>query len=74
MIYRTPDGNFTDNVKAYIAAWQDFAEPICTATGTQLSAFDPDIQISTERTALSLPVWFVAKINAALTTTVGGER
>ena len=71
---RLPDGTSTRDTDEYIEAWQEFAQPICEAADLVLYGFDPGIVLHTKEPyyeSVSLPEWFVRRINDAL---AGGDE
>ena len=71
--FRMPDFTITTNVNKYVKAWKKLAKPICDATGAQLHAFDPTVQIFYGQNlffgrVIDLPPTFLMKLNKALLT------
>lgn len=68
MSRRLPDGTYTNNTKVYVEAWRTLASPIELATGTTLTAFDPDLVLrdTNGHTNVALPAWFAIKLYQAI--------
>lgn len=66
--YRKPDGEEISDGKEYMAAWEAMIQPVADATGLVLYAFDPDFALQTldGRYSVSLPMWFVKRLNRGL--------
>lgn len=66
--YRKPDGECTSDAEEYVEAWRAMIRPVIEATGLVLCAFDPDFDLATLdfRYHVSLPVWFVKRLNRGL--------
>lgn len=69
--YKMPNiDRATTNVDEYVEAWQQLARPVEQAFNLQLSGFDPDFMFIEEdgvrSRTISLPLWFVKKLNEVL--------
>lgn len=67
--YRKPDGESTSDVDEYVKTWKALIQPVVKATGLVLYGFDPDFSLHTPdgRYSISLPIWFVKRLNRGLT-------
>lgn len=66
--YRKPDGEYTSDAEDYVEAWRAMIQPVIEATGLVLRSFDPDFGLQTPdfRRTVSLPAWFVKRLNRGL--------
>lgn len=67
---RKADGSETRDVQEYLDSWHELAEPIETAFGWKLSAFNPglsfEVTTGTVVTQIDLPTHVVRDMNAKL--------
>ena len=62
-----PDGKPARTTAQYLKAWRQLARPIEKAAALRLHGFDPDLLfLGKNGESVTLPVWFVERINAAL--------
>ncbi len=67
-----PDGETTTNTNDYLNAWEKKGKTICDSLKLRISAFDPSFsfidvdEINKVVANVSLPLWFVERVNEAL--------
>ncbi len=61
--FRLPDGTETNSADKYIDTWREFAKPIEVMTGLKHVSFDPGIQFASDTRIITLPTWFIERLN-----------